>query len=301
MEDAVSWQRKLAEKAQEFEPDAFFNLSHSCETVLAFLEGQTDFWRPAAVRRKLCDDSYLGRVHDLCGLPRTFDPRFFPTAKESVQAHDTRGRIMTARRGPVVGWCLSGSRRDKIYPYSHVVIARLIAELGANVVMFGAPVQRDHDLAKQIETDVITRLGGPAGLHTAITVTAQPDGPKWPVRRILTQLQHCDLVIGPDTGPLWAVAMEHVPKIVLLSHASERNITEGWRLTQALSADPALVPCYPCHRLHDRWETCVKPKDLDAASCMASISPQRVIEAAAAALNGRDGTIPPFDMGQPEE
>ena len=35
-------------------------------------------------------------------------------------------------------------------------------------------------------------------------------------------------MIGPDTGLMWGVAMEAMPKIMLLSHASPENITKHW-------------------------------------------------------------------------
>lgn len=283
-EDAVSWQRKLALKAREFGPDGFYNLSHSCETALVFLEGQTDFHRPAAVRRWLCDDSYLGRVHDLCMVPRIYDKLFFPTSAEIRKALETRDAIRAKRSGPIIGWCLTGSRLDKAYPYSHYAIARLISELGAHVVQFGSPSRKDWPMAKQIEEEVLMTRSVPDGLHTAITDTTRDDGPNWPIRRILTQLAMCDLVIGPDTGPLWSVAMEMVPKIVLLSHASEKNIVDGWCNTAILHANPERVPCWPCHRLHDSFATCNKARGMDAAACMADIPVQAVVDAAHHAL-----------------
>jgi ADP-heptose:LPS heptosyltransferase len=283
-EDAVTWQRKLGVKAREYGKDAFFNLSHSCETALVFLEGQTDFHRPAAVRRWLCDDSYLGRVHDLCMVPRTYSRLFFPTEAEIRKALETRDAIRAKRPGPIIAWCLTGSRLDKAYPYSHYVIARLISELGAHVIQFGSPSRKDWPMAKQIEEEVLMTRSTPDGLHTAITDTTRENGPDWPIRRILAQMAMCDLVVGPDTGPLWSVAMEDVPKIVLLSHASERNVVEGWRNTVALHADPARVDCWPCHRLHDTFATCRKAKGVDVAACMADIPVQAVMDAAISAL-----------------
>jgi ADP-heptose:LPS heptosyltransferase len=102
---------------------------------------------------------------------------------------------------------------------------------------------------------------------------------------MLTQVQHCDLVIGPDTGAMWAVAMENIPKIVLLSHASPENITKHWRNTKTLHASQERVPCWPCHQLHDEERTCKLNDEKTAAACMSDISAQAILSAAAELLN----------------
>lgn len=279
-EDAVAWQRRWAKRALEYA--GFYNLSHSCETALALLEGQTQFWWPAKVRRKLCDQSYLGFVHDICGVPRDFAPAFYPTDAEFDQAKATCDTIRKAKPGPIIGWCLSGSRIDKMYPFAHHAMARLINDLGANIVMLGAPNRRDFDMAKAIQEQVTVENGTDHGLHLALS--PDPKAPSWPIRRILTQAQHCDLMISPDTGPAWAVAREPLPKIVLVSHASSHNITHGWNNTTTLHADQGRVPCWPCHRLHDSFDTCVKAAHAPAAACMADISVPQIVQAARRAL-----------------
>lgn len=279
-EDSLAWQRRWAKRALEY--DGFFNLSHSCETSLALLEGQTQFWWPEKIRRKLCDQSYLGFVHDICDVPRDFAPMFYPTPAEQEQAASTRAAILAGKPGPIIGWCLSGSRIDKIYPYAHHAMARLITELGANVTMFGAPTRRDFDMAKQIQAQVKVENGTDRGLHLALS--PDPKNPSWPIRRILTQVQDCDLVISPDTGPAWAVAATVRPKIVLVSHASPKNITHGWTNTITLHADQGRVPCWPCHRLHESFATCKQGEEVQAAACMTDISVPSILHAAKQAL-----------------
>ena len=271
--DNDAWQAWFRLRAKEY--DFFVNLSHSCETSLVFMRGQTQFWWPVEVRRKLCDRSYLEFVHDVCGLPYECDPRFFPTAEEKEQALRTRARYAAGRR--VVGWCLTGTRLDKIYPYTALAIARLIRELDASVMMFGAP-GKDLELARQVQAHVKRQNGDDAGLLLALS--PDPENPTWPVRRNIAQLQACDLAIGPDTGPMWGVAREPLPKIMLLSHASPTNITRHWVNTATLHADPARVPCWPCHRLHDAPDTCVASADGQAAACVSDLSVETVLATA---------------------
>ncbi len=275
----LEWQQWFASRAKEYAK--FVHLSHSCETTLALVPAQTQFYWPAEMRRKWCGRNYLEFVHDIARLPHKFAPKFYPTAEEHAKAVEK-----TNETGPrVIGWCLSGSRLDKIYPQSAMVIARLLRELNTPVRMFGAP-GRDFEIAKEVLNLVTKQNGTHEGLHLALS--PDPDKPSWPVRRVLTQLQTCDLVIGPDTGPLWSVSMEDMPKIVLLSHASAENITKHWLNTVSLHADPIRVPCYPCHRLHDDpQKTCVPNADNTGAACISDISAETIVQTAARLLTER--------------
>ena len=67
-----------------------------------------------------------------------------------------------------------------------------------------------------------------------------------------------DLAIGPETGVLNSIAMDDVPKVIMLSHSSHDNLTKHWQRAAVLIPDTARAPCYPCHRLHYGWEFCVK-------------------------------------------
>jgi hypothetical protein len=106
----------------------------------------------------------------------------------------------------------------------------------------------------------------------------------WPIRRILTFAMACDLVIGPDTGPMWGVAFEPVPKILLLSHASVENIAKHWVNAVVLHADQARVPCWPCHQLHDTMEFCHENKWKNGAACISDIGVGDIISTAAMLL-----------------
>ncbi len=282
-EDLVAWKRWHDVRAKEY---AFFaNLSHSLETLRAFLPMQTQASWPAAWRRKFAAQSYVETVADICGVDAAdCAPGFFPTEEEEAQARKTFAEQIGT--GPYVGWVLSGTRIDKIYPPSTLTIARLIKELGAHVILVGAP-GRDHDMAKRIQEHVLRQNGSLAGLHGM--VDEKLENQRFPIRRLLTQLRHCDVVIGPDTGPMWSVAALDVPKVMLLSHAGVDNITKGWVNTRTLHADPEKVPCWPCHLLHDSLDTCTPDATGQAAACISSISVSDVVEAAALALNNRRG------------
>jgi ADP-heptose:LPS heptosyltransferase len=274
----------------------FINLSHTCETTLACVAGQSQFYWPAPWRRRYCGHNYLEFIHDVAGLPHVFDPHFYPTEEEFEKALDTKGKVGGER---VIGWCLSGTRVDKVYPSSPMVVARIIKELGCSVILLGAPGIQG-DMAKTICEHVEKQNGSGDGVHVAIAADydlsseedrvrlgLKPGIINWPLRRVLSQALTCDLVVSPDTGVAWAVAMADMPKIMLLSHASPKNITKHWKNTVTLHADNHRVPCYPCHMLHDDKESCqaeqirhgMKPNE-HASSCIADISVETIVSEA---------------------
>ncbi len=276
----VGWQEWHLILARGSKEGLFVNLSHSMETSLAFLPAQMQFQWPAQARRRLANKSYLEMAHDICGIPYDeISPNFFPTEAEVERARGIRGRLGSR----VIGWVLTGTRLDKIFPYSPMAIARLIRELDADVVMIGHP-EKDREAAEVINDHVNRTNGSTKGLHYARSMDSSK--PAWPLRDVLTMVQHCDLVIGPDTGPMWAVAMREMPKIALLSHASPENITKYWKHTVSLHAEQGRVPCWPCHQLHDVRDTCTQNKDNNGAACISDISVEAIVETADRCLKG---------------
>jgi FkbM family methyltransferase len=282
------WQMWFEKRRHEY-GGGLFHLSHTVETSLALVQGQAAFWWPPAMRRKLCGPSYVEFANAIVDVPVDYRPLFYPTAFEKAKALETKERLTanaTGRR--FIGVVLAGSRFDKVYPHLPLAVARLIRELDATVLLVGRP-GKEHDLAKTVEKIVFEQNGSVENLFLAMTVHSAPEGTvgppgpaaDWPIRRVLSQLLTCDLVIGPDSGPMWAVAFEHSPaKIMLLSHASQENITKHWRTTYTLHADPKRVPCWPCHRLHDTVDTCILNKDKSGAACISDISVEAILKAA---------------------
>lgn len=274
---AEDWQKFFVSAGKNFAK--FGHLSGSCEMLHAFFPANTTFWWPDRIRRKLAAGNYLESVHEIVDVPLSLGPLFFPTEAEHEQARSTIAKVRFRRDGPTIGWCMAGTRVDKIYPPAPFVLARLIRELNANVIMLAAPPPfRDWDLCVQATQMVLSENGSLDGLLHAGSSSLEKQ--TWPIRRILTMAQHCDLVIGPDTGPMWGVAFEPVPKIMLLSHASAENITKHWVNTVTLHADPLRVPCWPCHKLHSDLSTCVPNSLNNGAACISDVGPDLIVTAA---------------------
>lgn len=272
----LEWQQWFDARSREYART--IHLSHSCETMLALVPAQTQFYWPAAWRREWCGISYLDMVHDIAGVPRHFadggGPRFYMT-----DAEWERAAAVKASFGPkVVGVCLSGSRLDKTWPYTPMLVNRIIRELDIPVILFGA-AGRENEMAKSIMESVELWSGKAALKRLGAAISPDGDKPSWPLRRSLATLQQMDVVVGPDTGPMWSVAMEDMPKAMLLSHASQTNITKHWINTETFHADPARVDCWPCHRLHSDMTFCRKaPDDIPSVACMADIDHAAVFD-----------------------
>ena len=268
--DGHSWQKWFHERSREY---AFFaNLSHSCEMLGVALKAQTAFWWSKQQRERMFGKSYLEHVHDICDIPYDeIAPNFFPTDAEVEQAVETKRKV-GAR---AISWVMSGSRLDKIHPHADIAVSRIIKELGVPVVLMGAP-GKDLELARLIQSEVKKNNKTDDGLHLALS--SDPANPSWGPRRICAQAQQMDAVIGPDTGPMWAVAMREMPKVVMVSHASPENITKHWVNTTTLHASPDRVKCWPCHQLHDDCTTCTPNAAKNGSACITDITVDDIVE-----------------------
>jgi ADP-heptose:LPS heptosyltransferase len=274
----LEWQKWFRGRSDEF--DVFAHLSHSCEGLLAFFQASTQFHWPAHVRRAIANKNYLEMVHDIAGCGYDFGPLFYASEEERDAALKTKAKVGDR----CIALCMSGSRNDKLHPLLPTIVARLLSEVGLPVVLVGDPGRNFAD-AKQIQKYVIDTNGSDKGLHVAISSDPDANGNRaidWPVRRTLSFAQVCDIVIGPDTGIMWGVAFELMPKIMLLGHASPENITKHWLNTITLHADKS-VACWPCHQLHDSEPGqlppyCTPNAQGSGAACITSISVETIVQ-----------------------
>lgn len=285
--DFKQWGEYFRLRAPEY--DRLINLSHSVEGLLAMFEGSMAWDWPAAFRRQMCNRNYLETAHDIVGVPHMFGPLFFPTEDEIDRAKETLRKVSQQGALKVVGWCLAGSRLDKVYPMAPMVIARLLKEQNVAVIMFGSNQRNDVEMANTIVDHIKTNNSTDANLHLAMSSQGTD---AWPMRRSITTLMHCDTVVTPDSGLAWGVAMEPVPKIMMHSHASHVNITKHWK--NIISMMP-VAPCWPCHKLHNEIKTCQAEqklcgmevdKDAKGAACITSIPVESVLQATQKALAG---------------
>lgn len=242
--------------------DKWVNLIGSVEGRLLPHQSVGEFYLPQAVRHKLMNVNYLDMVNsyaEIDGAPVL--QKYYPSDAERAWAKQMRAELP----GPVVLVSPTGSGPFKAWPHAQEFM-RLMALDGIYTVMVG-------DLRHLPDLDMVTVRGTDYG-HVV--------GQEWPLRAALAYALECDAVVGTESVFANAVAMEPMPKVVMLSHSSHENLTRDWINTAALEAP---VACHPCHRIHNHGARfCGKDTATGAAACMASYGPQMVADLVRQAL-----------------
>jgi ADP-heptose:LPS heptosyltransferase len=248
--------------------DRFINLCESVEGSLVKLPGRADYNWPHALRKEMCNQNYLEFIAKMADLPFHPEHHFYESDAEGCWADQrvqeitiavNRGAAPLARtkKPYLVMWALSGSSVHKFYPHQDAIIARLMLHMPeAHVILVGDPASAILEAGWEHEHRVHCLSG------------------RISVRQTLALAKRCNLVIGPETGVLNAVAFESMSKIMLLSHSSAENLTKHWVNTYPLASQK--TPCWPCHRLHYTREHCPEDKPTGASQCMAELHPDLI-------------------------
>lgn len=229
--------------------DKWINLSESIETYLLPDHERVQFHWPKSMRNRVMNRNYLEVTHEIAEVPLPVKAQFYPTIEEKAWARRQRDQL----RGRVVLWSLSGSSVHKTWPFMDAIIARLMLhDKTTQVVLVGGNMDKLLQRGWEEEKRVHLKAG------------------EWSVRESMAFTATVDLVVGSETGLLNAAGHLDVPKIVMLSHSTEENLTKHWRNTVAI-VPPSGVACYPCHRLHRSFDYCHQDKETGSALCQASI------------------------------
>jgi ADP-heptose:LPS heptosyltransferase len=230
-------------------------LNETFETLL--LPNVQNAWYswPKGAREKIADYNYEEFLCLATGIPfKAGCVRFYGPEVESPDG------------GPNIAWCLAGSTNHKVLPFSGSAITRILnTHPDAHVHLLGGG-ERDRNLARMVTTQVKSFLGNASRVH---------DRTDQPLRDNCSFAQLCDLVVGPETGLLWAVAYEDVRKIVVLSHSTVENLTKHWTNCDALW--PTDCALYPCHQLHFDGNEC-PVNEHGVAQCAAAIDVELLLQ-----------------------
>lgn len=258
--------------------DKVINLCESIEGSLLALPGRPNHsWTNEARRKVLGTVNYQERTHDLAGVPYLFDPRFHPTDDERREAMAFKSTLHSATSSfvaPVIMWAVGGSSNHKLYPFTDTVVAWLLEQTEAHVVLATGPELAD------IEAGLVLALEK----HGADMNRVHRTAGDWGIRRALTFTEYADVVVGPETGIINAASHLDTQTVVMLSHSSPENLTKHWRNTIVLRADPATTPCSPCHRLHVDETHCPLLEETGGALCASNIRPELLFQAIRHAL-----------------
>ena len=256
-------------KAQARRFDKFINLSESVEGTLLAMPGRIAFNWPDAMRRKALGRNYLEFTADIAGLPYRSEAKFYPSGEEREWALDfvAQGRAHAFDPTFNVLWALSGSSVHKFTPHQDTILMRMLVSMPeVRIVFTGDEACQILECGWEKEAR-IRRMSA-----------------KLSIRQTLALAQQVDLVVGPETGVLNAVAFEDNAKLVFLSHSSAENLTKHWVNTTAI--EPKNTPCYPCHKLHYGRGDCPIHEPTGSAICQWNTDPD---EAYLAALKVYEG------------
>jgi len=251
--------------------DYILNLCESVEGPLLAIPDRLNGKYRYEARQTLMNKNYLEHTHDIAGVPHEFHQKFYYHRDELTWAKRQRKGL----QGPVIAMVLNGSSHHKTYPWVDVVCAWLTEQTPSHVFLLG-----DKDSGKQLQDAIIKNMKENGKSTARIYGMCE----HWSLREVLVFCQVVDCVVGPETGPMNCVAMEKVPKVIMLSHSSHENLTKHWKNTTVITPTRMECPCYPCHLLHYNWDNCTKVEETQAALCASKIKPEDVFKAILEAL-----------------
>ena len=241
----------------KFNADFYCNFSESIECNLAFQSRQPQYIFTKKERHDLCNKNYYDETarwaHLDIDTPR---PSLNFSDKEDSQA-----KSYVKRDKFNILWCLSGSGKNKVYPWTDHVMEKVIKQYpDVHFITIGDErCQILEDVYERFSKENLTELSGKISIRESMCLT-----------------KHVDLVISPDTGVLHASGCYTTPKIGLLGHTTIENITKHFINDYSVES-PA--ECAPCYRLIYNYQVqCPIDPLTNASWCMNKISPERVYE-----------------------
>lgn len=252
--NVIDGKNAYAKVAEPF--DSVINLTGSVETGLLVAEGRDKRYDlQHEERHRLFNVNYYDRTLELSGYGhmRGVLPELYFSPEEETWAQ----KFMRQQFGKfVILWSLSGSAFHKAYVHADPVAREFL-----NKHQDACTVTVGDDFCHMLEwrhSRTIAKAG------------------KWPIRKSMVLAKHVNLVIGTETGVMNASACFDTPKIVLLSHSSEENLTKHWKNCTTLV--PA-VACHPCHQIHYSRTSCPTDEESLAPVCAAAIKPEELYTA----------------------
>ena len=258
-EDLMKSWKKLKDKIK---PDFFANFTQSIEHNIALHPTDPIYVYSKEDRFKECNKNYYEETMKWAEFE--IEPGDLPLKPELHYTHDEQREassyIKTDRLN--VLWCLSGSAKNKVYPFTEYVMGDLIRKYpDINFITVGdVKCKLLENVMHHLPEHNFTELAGEVSMRIAMLLTCM-----------------VDLVVSPDTGILHASGCWDTPKIGLLGHTTKENITKHFVNDFSIEAQ---CPCSPCfHLIYDFDIQCPIEDVTHAAWCMAvGIPPEALFE-----------------------
>lgn len=227
------------------------DLCESIEVNLALHPADPRYKYTKYERKDLCDKNYYEETIEIAsrqlkeqgGLPlempyraSLLNPEYFYTNEEDKAMR----KIFADFQGAyVIVLGLSGSARQKVFPYYKELIEVIIKEIPtAQFITVG------DESCQILEYNL-------SGMDNVLCTSGI-----WSIRQSIHATKYADLVISPDTGLLHGSGCYETPKIGLLTSTSIENITKHFVGDNSIEASG--VACAPCfYLIHDADTQCV--------------------------------------------
>ena len=242
------------EQEKRIAPDRYINFSESIECGVALHPICPMYIYPKKERYDRCNRNYYDVTEEWAKLEGCQKlPEMYFTKEEEAKVKS----IIKPDKFNIL-WCLSGSGRQKVYPWADYVIGEVLKNhKDVNFITVG---DERCQLLETLENDRVQNLSGNIEIRLAMLLT-----------------RYVDLVVSPDTGILHASGMFETPKIGLLGHTTVTNITKHFINDYSIEADCSCAPCF--HLIYDSKIQCPISPITGATWCMAEgIKPERVYD-----------------------
>lgn len=247
----------------KIKPDLIFNLTASIEQDLALHPSQPEYVYPKQERADLCNKNYYEHTVEKCKIDHLslasnqLRPSIAFSQEELKKAKETMKEDMFN-----VVWALSGSGRNKVWPWAEYVWNELVKKHpDVHVITIGDErCQILEDFTSSLPQENVTMLSGKINIRESFALTSV-----------------CDLVISPDTGVLHASGCFETPKVGLLGHTTKENITKHFLNDFSLEADCECAPCF--YLIYDHNIQCPVEQISGSAWCMGvGLQAERVLK-----------------------
>ena len=251
----------FAKIANDNECERIIDLCESIEVRLALAADHPHWNWPKAERKAYANLNYYEYTFEHAKEPLLEDtslvPEMFFSEEEESWALDERKKFLGQR---VIMWGLSGSGRNKTWPFVPYVVGDLVKKhKDIKVILVGGNTCQILECAFPNHNRIIKRCG------------------EYTFRQSALLSQYVDLVVSPDTGFLHTAGCWKTPKIGLLGHTTIENITKHFLNDFSIQSD---APCSPCFRLiGDAEKQCPIEKESHATLCMGkeAMNPENVL------------------------
>jgi len=233
--------------------DKVINFTGSIENRLLISPGQKEYLWDKEKLHEHCNINYYDHTMKLAGYSKKKGElgEIYFTQKEEQFVKKLKEKY----EGFLIVWCLTGSAIHKIYPWTENIINVIIERIPESyIILVGEPACKG----------LIDKNERIIDLCSNITI-----------RESFILTKYVDLVISTETSVLVAAGCFDTPKVALLSHGSEENLTKYYKNCSVVREN---VPCSPCHKLHYSRDTCPLVNEINHPICMGLLHPKKILD-----------------------